>query len=149
MKRFYPNSLPLFPNEPAVDKFKICRISDSTGEGVVSLASFKKGDLVCAFTGYLVNFITQYSLALGPDLHIHDPYFMGKVLHSCDPNLHCDMKRRAFIAKRNIQSGELITMDYAQTEDKLFRPFECSCGAANCRGFVTGRLESVPVEQLL
>jgi hypothetical protein len=149
MKRFYPNTLPFFTNEPSPEKFAIRKISDGAGEGVVSLAYFLKGEIVCGFTGYLVDFITQFSLTLGPNLHIHDPYFMGKILHSCDPNLYCDMKRRIFVARRDIQPGEIITMDYAQTEPKLFKPFECSCGAANCRGFVTGRLEAQPAEHCL
>jgi len=141
MKRFYPNVLPPFPHEPSPDLFEIRRISDQIGQGVVSLSYFVKGDLVCGFTGYLVNSITQYSLTLGPNLHIHDPYFMGKVLHSCDPNLFCDMKRRIFIALKDIAPGDVITMDYAQTEEKLFKPFECSCGAPNCRKIIIGRGE--------
>ncbi|MEW5894754.1 MAG: SET domain-containing protein-lysine N-methyltransferase [Candidatus Omnitrophota bacterium] len=149
MKRFYPNSLPSFPNEPLPTKFEIKKISSSVGEGVVTLRSFKKGDTVCAFTGYLVNFITQFSLTLGENLHIHDPYFMGKILHSCDPNTHCDMSRRVFIAKRDIKAGEIITMDYAQTEPKLYKPFDCSCGAPNCRGFVNGYLEQQLAEHFL
>jgi hypothetical protein len=138
MKRFYPDSLPSFPNEPTPDNFAIHRISDSVGEGVVAQAHFAEGDIVCAFSGYFVEAITQFSLTVGDDLHIHDPYFMGKVLHSCDPSLHCDMTRRQFIAKRAIQPGDIITMDYDQTEPHLFRPFHCSCGAKNCRGFIAG-----------
>jgi len=150
MKRFYPNSLPFFSNEPTPEMFEIRRISASAGEGVVSKSYFLEGDIVCGFTGYLVNSITQFSLTLAPNLHIHDPYFMGKILHSCDPNLFCDMKTRTFIAKRDIGPGEIITMDYAQTEPKLFRLFECCCGAPNCRGFITGyRERKQPVESCL
>ncbi len=138
MKRFYPNSLPSFPNEPTPENFEIRKISDSVGEGVVAQSCFTKGEIVCAFSGYFVETITQFSLTVGTDLHIHDPYFMGKILHSCDPSLHCDMTRRLFIAKRDIQPGDIITMDYDQTEPHLFRPFHCSCGAENCRGFIAG-----------
>lgn len=145
MKRFYPDSLPAFANEPSVKKFAIQKISQSVGEGVVALVPFSRGEIVCAFTGYLVNVITQYSLMLGPGQHVHDPYFMGKVLHSCDPNTFCDMKRRVFVARKHIKAGEWVTMDYAQTEEELFKPFPCSCGSVNCRGFITGRAEAAAV----
>lgn len=138
MKRFYPDSLPSFLNEPTPENFEICRISDSVGEGVIARTHFSKGAVVCAFTGYFVDTITQFSLSVSHDLHLHDPYFMGKVLHSCDPNMHCDMTRRIFIAKRDIQPGDFITMDYDQTEERLFKPFTCSCGAQNCRGLIAG-----------
>jgi hypothetical protein len=46
-------------------------------------------------------------------------------------------------ALQDIEKGEALTMDYAQTEDKLFKQFPCSCGAINCRKWVTGRKESI------
>lgn len=145
--RFYPDALPSYTNEPTRDRFDIRFIGDGVGEGVVSLASFKEGDLIFVFTGFLLNEITQFTLQVNSagDLHLHDPYFMGKVLHSCDPNASVDMSARTFRAVRDIAPGDFITMDYAQTEDRLFKPFQCGCGAANCRGFVTGRLENTEV----
>lgn len=148
MKRFYPSSLPFFRYEPDPGRFEICRISDSVGEGVVARSCFSRKDIVCGFSGYLVSSITQFSLRLGAGLHIHDPYFMGKVLHSCDPNLHCDMKQRLFIAKKDIRPGDIITMDYEQTEERLFKPFNCSCGSGNCRGFIGGASKNVPSENI-
>jgi hypothetical protein len=35
-------------------------------------------------------------------------------------------------------------MDYAETEDVLFKQFPCSCAAPNCRGWITGRREVHP-----
>eukprot|EP00438_Fugacium_kawagutii_P027767 Skav220622 [mRNA] locus=scaffold112:95519:96066:+ [translate_table: standard] len=63
---------------------------------------------------------------------------MGKVLHSCEPNSRCDVWSRQFHAVLPIQAGELVTMDYASTEPRLFRDFVCQCGAKNCRGEITG-----------
>lgn len=144
MKRFYPKSVPSFPYEPSPEDFQIVRIGDSMGQGVVTRKAFKKGEIVCAFSGYVVDVITQFSLQISPKRHLHDPHFMGKVLHSCDPNLDCDMRRRLFIARRDIFPGEIITMDYAQTEDYLYKPFTCSCGAADCRGIIVGKREVAP-----
>ncbi len=113
---------------------------------MVAQSHFAEGEIVCAFSGYFVETITQFSLTVGPDLHIHDPFFMGKILHSCDPSLHCDMARRLFIAKRDIRPGDIITMDYNQTEPLLFKPFHCSCGAENCRGYIAGH-EALPYQE--
>ncbi len=140
-QRFYPEVLPPYLYEPTRELFRVDRINDIVGEGVMALVGFKAGDIVFRFTGFLTHEITQFSLQLMPGLHIHDPYFMGKVLHHCDPNTDVDVQQREFIARRDIAPGELITMDYAQTEDVLFRAFICSCSSPNCRGIVKGRLE--------
>jgi hypothetical protein len=137
--RFYPDALPPFENEPSRERFDIVRVGDSIGEGVMTHVAFERGDAIFAFTGFFSREITQFSLQVNDGLHLHDPYFMGKILHSCDPNAYCDMETRTFIALRPIEPGEFITMDYAQTEDYLFKSFPCSCGAENCRGVVTGR----------
>lgn len=137
--RFYPDSIPLFANEPTHERFEIVRNGDHIGEGVRSRVSFSSGEVIFQFAGHLVPEITQFSLQVRPGLHLHDPYFMGKILHSCDPNAVVDMENLIFTAVKSILPGDYITMDYAQTEDVLFKTFVCSCGASNCRGFVTGR----------
>jgi hypothetical protein len=148
IKRFYPSSLPGFEHEPKSNKFAIKTIGDGVGEGVVTLVPFEPGEIVFAFTGFLVDQISQFTLQYADGLHLHDPYFMGKVLHCCEPNTYCDMRRRLFIATTPINSGNLITMDYAQTEEVLFKSFFCSCGAERCRGYITGRSEVVLSNQI-
>ncbi len=137
--RFYPNDLAPFANEPTKDRFAIRKIGDQVGEGVVSLVAFNPGDLLFNFTGYITEYITQYTLKIRDGVHLHDPYFMGKVLHSCEPNATCNMQTLSFHALRKIEPGELITMDYAETEDELFLSFPCACGSAACRGNITSK----------
>ncbi len=141
MSRFYPDFYPTFEYEPTTDKFAVQRISDGVGEGVVALADFQPGEVVFRFTGVLSTEITQFTLQVTETLHLHDPFFMGKILHSCAPNCAVDMQTRTFTAVRPIKAGEFVTMDYADTEAVLFRNFECSCGAENCRSYVTGYAE--------
>lgn len=141
--RFYPDSLPPYEYEPTSENFAIRRFDNGTGEGVVALRAFEPGEVVFRFTGFIVNQITQFSLQISEGVHIHDPYFMGKILHSCEPNASCDMTTRTFTALKHIEAGECVTMDYGQTEDYLFKSFPCSCGSLNCRGVITGRLESL------
>ncbi len=51
------------------------------------------------------------------------------------------MKKLTVTALQDIEAGSYIYMDYAETEDYLFKQFPCSCGAPNCRRWITGRLE--------
>jgi hypothetical protein len=137
--RFYPRETRRFAGEPSRLDFAIRPIGGAKGEGLVALRGFAAGELVFAFTGTIVREITQYTLQLSADRHIHDPYVMGKVLHHCAPNCHVDMARQTFIAIRPIAAGDLVTMDYCETEDTLFKPFTCHCGAPECRGVIGGR----------
>jgi len=137
--RFYPEFMPQFENEPTRDRFDIVKVNDGVGVGVIAREDFKAGDLLFTFTGFFSAEITQYTLQVRDGLHLHDPYFMGRVLHSCAPNTTCDMETRTFHALRDIKAGEFITMDYCETEDYLFKIFPCECGADNCRGVVKGR----------
>jgi|GEM_PF-478963 len=139
--RFYPDYMPEFSYEPTRDRFHIGYENDHIGEGVRSLVSFAAGDVVFACSGILCTEVTQFSLQLAPSLHLHDPYFYGKILHSCEPNTHVDVATRQFRAVRPINPGDFVTMDYAQTEDYLYRCFPCACGAPTCRQSVQGRLQ--------
>jgi hypothetical protein len=90
--------------------------------------------------GTLTTEMTLHSLQMAPGLHLDDPYLAGKVLHSCGPNSWLDVETRIYFATRDIAAGELLTMDYDETEDILFRAFDCRCGSPNCRGTVGGKL---------
>lgn len=138
--RFYPESVPPFTHEPTRDRFAIRAISKDCGEGVVALRPFKKGEVVFVFTGFYAGEITLFSLQVKPGLYLHDPFFMGKILHRCDPNCDVDMERRVFTARRDIGQGEWVTMNYEQTEDQLYRPFACSCGDTPCAGYEPHRV---------
>jgi len=135
--RFYPHEFPDFFNEPTTDKFEICDYEER-GLGVTALVDFYKGQEVFRFTGIATTKITQYSLQLNDKLHIHDPWFMGRILHSCDPNCSVDMDERSFTALRDIKNGEAVTMDYNSTEAVLFKPFECQCSEECKTGIVGG-----------
>lgn len=136
--RFYPASISPFPNEPLHSNFNIIN-SPAFGEGIIALTTFKSGNIVFSFTGDIVKDIMLYTLQIKPGMHIYDPFAMGKILHSCDPNLLCDMQALSFFALKDIEIGDYLTMDYETTEDTLFRPFVCQCGSAKCRGTIKGK----------
>jgi len=127
-----------FPNEPTKDKFRIVEIREK-GEGLIALKPFARGEIVFSFNGKIVEEQTLMTLQVGPGKYLLDDKVMGKVLHSCDPNMECDMNSFTFTALKDIPVNEVLTMDYESTEDELFRSFICGCKANNCRGYITGR----------
>ncbi len=131
---------------PSAKDFQIVQRFGSFGLGVVSYKSFAAGDLVAEFSGDLVSVMTQHTLQIEPGLHLLDQYFAGYFLHSCAPNISVDMKTRRVIAARNIAEHDFLEMDYAETEQILFKQFPCNCGALNCRKWITGSSER-PDEQ--
>lgn len=136
--RYYAQLCPPFANEPTRDRVKVISTDDGKGEGLQAVAGFRAGEIVFTFTGTVVSEQTLYTLQIEPGKYLSDPLVMGKVLHACEPNMHCDMRTLTFTAVRDIAPGEMLTMDYESTEDELFRQFFCGCGAASCRGWIRG-----------
>jgi hypothetical protein len=65
--------------------------------------------------------------------------------HSCDPNTHW-LDDETMAASRDIQPDEEVTFDYATSDVHPWwrEKWSCSCGAAGCRGVITGRDCLVP-----
>ena len=57
--------------------------------------------------------------------------------HSCEPNVGV-RGQIVFVAMREIRAGEELTHDWAMTDDDDSST-ECRCGAATCRGTITGK----------
>ncbi len=69
-----------------------------------------------------------------------DPSEWAPQNHSCDANTGLDGLN--VVALRNISRNEELTLDYSQFLDENMEPFECRCGAANCRGTITGSFQN-------
>ncbi len=65
-----------------------------------------------------------------------DPSEWAPQNHSCSPNTAYDGLN--VVAIRAIAAGEELTLDYAQLTNAESEPFDCHCGAANCRGRIVG-----------
>ncbi|MHA2890506.1 hypothetical protein [Bacillus cereus] len=89
--RFYPKEVPIFNNEPSIEKFEIV-INDVFNKGVVSKKTLAKGNLLFRFVGNVRYHQILYTLQLETGVYIEDPYFMGRVLYSCEPNSIVNMK---------------------------------------------------------
>ena len=66
-----------------------------------------------------------------------DPSPGDHINHSCDPN--AGMRGQiAIVAMRPIAAGEEICIDYAMVDGTPYDEFDCACGAAACRGHISG-----------
>ena len=130
------------PRFPHPNDFQVIQKNGSFGQGVICYRRFETGDLVAEFAGEIIHEMTQHSLQIEPGVHLSDLYFAGYFLHSCSPNVYVDMKRRQVHALKPIEPYDFLEMDYAQTEEILFKQFACSCGSPECRGWITGSAET-------
>jgi len=140
---------PLFPKK---SDFEVVHKDDSNGKGVISYRAFKRGDVIAHMSGHVVSDIRQHTLQISSEKHNFDPYFSGYFLHSCSPNISLDMQNMTVTALEDIAENSYLYMDYAETEDHLFKQFPCSCGSHNCRGWVSGKkdmLHMMPELELL
>lgn len=123
------------------EALEVLRIDERRGLGVRARRGFATGEVIHRFAGVVGETICQHSLQVDAARHISGTRYIGYLSHGCDPNARLDMAGFALIALRAIASGEIVTIDYAATEDRLHRQFACTCGAAACRGWIHGRSE--------
>jgi hypothetical protein len=125
---------------------EVCDTDSEYGLGVRTLVGRRKGEVIHHFTGVLTPELLQHSLQVRPGVHISETQIIGFLSHSCEPDCRLDMDKSELVALRDIRQGDLLTIDYAETEDVLYRQFACHCGAATCRHWITGRHETPNVE---
>jgi uncharacterized protein len=122
------------------------------GRGLFAIGELKPGEIVCVKGGYIFErtALGGITAALGPaEIQIADDLFIGPrhpeeregamifSNHSCDPNIGVQ-GQIVFVALRQIAAGEELTHDWATTDDDEYT-MTCRCGAACCRGVITGK----------
>ena len=138
----YPSSdITVENGYPSPKSFQIVQTDDGRGVGVRALIGFRRGSMIARVSGQVISTCRLHTLQINSQTHLYDPHFSGLLLHSCDPNVRLDMSVFELWALRDIATGEMLTMDYASTEDVLMRQFACQCGAPGCRRWVTGAKE--------
>lgn len=93
------------------------------------------------FAAFIKTVDKYNAVALGDGLHrvnlnLDDPSTCGN--HSCDPNAWLADDHITLVARRDISVGEEVTTDYAMWSDTSAWRMDCNCGAARCRGVLTG-----------
>lgn len=118
------------------------------GNGIYTLQPINKGDLLALFGGVIYEWEAFIHLparerSLGiqvEERHFLVPRPIGEgdyVNHSCNPNAGLS-GQIGLVAMRDIKIGEEVCFDYAMSDTLPYDEFNCECGSANCRGFVSG-----------
>jgi len=123
--------------------------------GLFTKAPVKKNEIVVGWSGHVVHVSQMERLMPECDrqyiLQIADGLFQVPMFrkfnekadfvnHSCDPNCGFLDSSVILVAMRDIKVGEELTFDYAMTGtiSGVGDEFECTCGAATCRGKYSG-----------
>ena len=121
------------------------------GRGLFAVEPLARDEIVCVKGGYIFDrerlrevepLLGAAEIQIGADLFIgalSEEEREGCMIfsnHSCEPNLGV-RGQIVFVAMREIAAGEELTHDWAMTDDDTYE-MECRCGAAACRGLVTG-----------
>ena len=125
-----------------------------TGNGIFAIEPLKQGELLAVFGGNVYPLeafmaLTEHERSLSIQVEENlflVPEHIGQgdyVNHSCDPNAGLS-GQIALVALRAIRPGEEVCFDYAMSDTLPYDEFECACGAANCRGRVTGNDWRIP-----
>jgi hypothetical protein len=120
------------------------------GRGLIAVAPIPRHELVaiwgnCVMTTAemwalpeaLQDFPVQlwYDMFVGP-MHEAEIEPVDYMNHSCEPN--CGVRGSVVVvARHDIAAGDELTFDYGTTDTDRWS-LECACGAATCRGRMTG-----------
>ena len=126
--------------------------SSIQGTGVFTRQPIKVEEIVIVWGGQLFTQTDidkgrvrqQTMVAIDEGLYLAEPYdadlFIDDYMnHSCDPNVF--MKDEVtLIARRSIEAGEELTLDYATwlNDPSYVLNTECNCRTPNCRKIMTG-----------
>jgi hypothetical protein len=134
------------PDRSWLDRRIEARASAIHGLGLFATAPIAAGEVVERWGGRVIDdaglaaIVPPYSAAaIGQGRHLvmgaDDPLRFGN--HSCDPNLSMD-SATSVAARRDIEPGEELTIDYALHTVTASWSMQCACGSLLCRGLVTG-----------
>lgn len=130
------------------DKVEV-RSKSLNGKGIFAKEDISKGEIVFIKGGHILTRNEIFSTGvINSYFPISDEYFLGATNkeeedgiklyqnHSCNPNVGINGEI-TFVAIRNIKKDEELTVDYAFIDNEDYS-FECTCGADNCRGTISG-----------
>lgn len=112
------------------------------GERIVSMSTRGRLRLVGSpgtSGGELEEWERRSAWPLGEDLYLawsSNPEQWCPINHSCDPSAW--VEGLDVVARRRVEPGAEVTLDYATVFAEAMPAFTCECGVAECRGVVTG-----------
>ena len=142
----YPFKPKLGEGYPSTQHFEVVRTADGEGAAIKTRITFDSRVCIANISGYALSERRQHTLQLSSRIHLYDCWFCGLFSHSCKPNVFLDLHYLEVWTLHEIRAGAPLTIDYANTEEVLFRQFACRCGELNCRAWITGRNEPLNAE---
>jgi len=126
------------------------RNSYTEGRGLFAKEPIRKGEIVSVRGGHIITrqmekkikkpngywgypIADEFVLAPLNTQEVED--VMMFLNHSCEPNVGI-LGQIIFVAMRNIDSGEELTIDYVMFGANK-EPMHCNCRSSNCRGLIT------------
>ncbi|KKU92276.1 MAG: Nuclear protein SET [Microgenomates group bacterium GW2011_GWA1_48_10] len=128
------------------------KTSKIEGKGLFALQKISKDEIVAVKGGHIVDrramdeiwkWNEDSELQIADDLYItplEKSEIGGSMMylnHSCEPNVGL-AGNIIFVAMRDIDSGEELTIDYAMIDGDEDDAMECRCGSRNCRKTIRG-----------
>jgi SET domain-containing protein len=122
------------------------------GRGLFAVEGISAGEIVAIKGGHIVDSRTLAANAQvigNSEIKIADGFHIAAMTadeyedvmlflnHACEPNVGV-AGNVIFVAMRDIDPGEELTIDYAMFDDDD-RRMTCQCGRRGCRGTVTGK----------
>jgi len=128
----------------------VARRSHSEGFGVFATRPVGTGEVLCVWGGEIVPTSRlvdlpegrrRFAVQVEDDLYLVTPLLgtgaADMVNHFCDPTALLS-GALTLVARRDLDVDEELTFDYGTSDSNPHLGFACRCGAANCRGRVTG-----------
>ena len=130
-----------------ISKHENCEVRQQLSNkqnGLFSIASFKKGDLIVAFeASKIVDEPNYLTVQISENKHIHLlPEYLQFVNHSCEPNVIFNTTTMQLECVSAIAAGDELCFFYPATEWKIAQEFNCHCGTAKCIGLVRGAADT-------
>ncbi|KAJ5729519.1 uncharacterized protein N7483_004027 [Penicillium malachiteum] len=140
------NELPP-PSHP--DRLHVNRSPKAFGSGAYSLIDLPAGALFAKINTATPGKKAYTTVQTGADTHIELNSDLVYCNHSCSPSVVFDMARMEVrvVDERPLKKGDALTFFYPSTEWDMDQPFQCTCGAEECRGWITGA-KVMPLEIL-
>lgn len=139
-----------FNRESIIDCRLEVRPSPINGNGLFTKGPIKEGEILTVWGGILFTDqdIKQGKARPHSTVEIGEQTWLGEPMggddcqdeylnHSCNPNTWM-IDEVTVVAKRNIKTGEEITIDYAMFTTSNYYNFDCNCQSPLCRTLVTG-----------
>jgi hypothetical protein len=126
----------------APDLTRLLRVERKEGSFAsrsVSLVNLPAGAVFARITNPTPATCAYSSVQAIRDLHIELNCDLLYTNHSCRPSVIFDMERwEVRVGENGLKEGDELTFFYPSTEWEMSQPFDCQCGAKECRGKITG-----------